>query len=246
VSVDWLPADWPPPAGVVAGCTLRTGGVSRGAYRSLNLGDHVGDDPHDVAENRRRFVAGIGLPAEPHWLAQVHGSTVRVDPAAGEEGDACYTRAADVVCAVLVADCLPVLMAAQDGSEVAAAHAGWRGLAAGVIENTLARFASSPEDIRAWLGPAIAEPAFEVGDEVREAFRRQDEGAGACFRRNERGRWQADLYGLARRRLARAGVRQVYGGRACTHAEARRFFSYRRDGQCGRMAAFIYRAARNA
>jgi len=243
VSIDWLRADWPSPEGVVAGCTLRTGGVSRGSYRSLNLGDHVGDDRQAVAENRRRFVAGLGLPAEPHWLDQVHGNTLRVDPATGDEGDACYTRRADVVCAVLVADCLPVLFAAQDGSEVAAAHAGWRGLAAGVIETAVARFNSSPENILAWLGPAISKSAFEVGDEVREAFQREDDGAGACFSRNERGRWQADLYGLARRRLAKAGVRQVYGGGDCTHAEAGRFFSYRRDGQCGRMAAFIYRAA---
>lgn len=246
MSFDWLPADWPSPAGIVAGCTLRTGGVSRGTYRSLNLGDHVDDDPVAVAENRRRFVAGLDLPAEPAWLTQVHGNTLRVDPKVGEEGDACYTRRADAVCAVLVADCLPVLFAAGDGSEVAAAHAGWRGLAAGVIEATLARFDSPPDNILAWLGPAISQAAFEVGDEVHEAFLRQDEGAGACFRMNDRGRWQADLYGLARRRLAGAGVRQVYGGGACTYGEADHFFSYRRDGQCGRMAAFIYRTAQNA
>jgi YfiH family protein len=246
MSVAWLPAEWPPVPGIVAGCTLRTGGVSRGAYRSLNLGAHVGDDPQAVAENRRRFLADVGLPAEPAWLGQVHGTAVSVDPAPGIEADACYTTRAGAVCAVLVADCLPVLIAAADGSEVAAAHAGWRGLAAGVLENTIAGFRSDRETLLAWLGPAISQAAFEVGDDVRDAFLAQDARAAGCFLANERGRWQADLYGLARQRLRAAGVTRVVGGDFCTFADAERFFSYRRDGQCGRMAAFICRAMENA
>jgi YfiH family protein len=246
MSVAWRRAEWPAAPGIVAGCTLRTGGVSRGVYRSLNLGAHVGDDPQAVAENRRRFLADTGLPAEPAWLDQVHGSAVAVDPAPGVEADACYTTRTGAVCAVLVADCLPVLLTAADGSELAAAHAGWRGLAAGVLENTIAGFRSDPGAILAWLGPAISQAAFEVGDDVRDAFLVRDARAAGCFLANDRGRWQADLYGLARRRLSAAGVTKVFGGDSCTCADTERFFSYRRDGQCGRMAAFICRMAENA
>lgn len=236
-----IAADWPGPGGIVAGCTIRTGGVSEGPYRSLNIGDHVGDDPAAVVENRRRFLAACELPNEPGWLNQVHGTRVVIDPAAGDEGDAALTRTPGVVCAVMVADCLPVLLCSDDGREVAAAHAGWRGLAGGILESTIAAFDAAPGQLSAWLGPAISQDAFEVGAEVREAFLQADEASAADFSPNENGRWQADLFGLARRRLAAAGVGSLFGGGLCTYTEPARFFSYRRDGQCGRMAAFIYR-----
>ena len=242
----WIPADWRAPPGVFAGCTTRIGGISTGIYESLNLGDHVGDDPLAVVENRQRFKAMCDLPAEPRWLSQVHGSDVARDPEAGTEADAAVTALADSVCVVMVADCLPVLFASADGREIAAAHAGWRGLAAGVLESTVAAFAVPAGEIRAWLGPAISAAEFEVGEEVRDAFCSFDGTAITCFRRNDRGRWQADLYGLARQRLDRAGVTEVSGGGLCTYRDQDRFFSYRRDGQCGRMAAFVFRRAENA
>jgi YfiH family protein len=239
--IDWIPADWPADGAVVAGCTCRSGGVSSGVYSSLNLGAHVGDDPENVRLNRLRFVEACGLPAEPAWLSQVHGIDVAIEPRLGEVADAALSRTPGTICAVMVADCLPVLLATEDGGEVAAAHAGWRGLAAGVLERTVRAFDATPETIVAWLGPAISQPAFEVGDEVRAAFLEVDAGAQDCFRPNRAGRWQADLYGLARRRLEAAGVTRVSGGGFCTYADGERFFSFRRDGQCGRMACFVVR-----
>lgn len=241
--IDWLSADWPAPEGVVAGCSCRSGGVSEGPFTSLNLGDHVGDNAKDVQENRRRFSRGCRLPAEPVWLNQVHGTAVVVDPATAEvpQADAILTSRTNSVCAVLTADCVPVVFAADDGTQVGVAHAGWRGLCAGVLEATVAEFAQPPSAVLAWLGPAISQAAFEVGAEVRAEFVRHNEQAGTCFRPNGRGRWQADLYALARLRLAQAGVERVFGGEYCTFGEPERFFSYRRDGQCGRMASFVFR-----
>ena len=237
----FIAADWSAPGGVVAGCTTRRGGVSGAAFRSLNLGDHVGDDAAAVSENRRRFVAARGLPGEPRWLRQVHGADVIVEPVAGDEADAALSRTAGVVCTVMVADCLPVLICSNDGREIAATHGGWRGLAAGVLENTVAAFDTLPGQLCAWLGPAISQRAFEVGDEVRRAFIGGNADAAASFVRNDNGRWQADLFDLARQRLNAVGVGNVSGGGLCTYSDPERFFSYRRDGQCGRMAAFIYR-----
>lgn len=242
MSAAWLRPDWPAPAGIVAGTTTRAGGVSEGVFASLNLGGHVGDDPSRVAENRRRFVADCGLRAEPGWLTQVHGTAVRVaGSTAPPEADAAIARDPGSTAAVLTADCLPILLCADRGDEIAAIHAGWRGLAAGIVAETIVRMKTPPERLLAWLGPAISQPAFEVGDEVRAAFAAADPGSRACFRRNDRGRWQADLYALARRRLGGAGVDAVYGGGLCTFTDRTRFFSYRRDGQCGRMATFIHR-----
>lgn len=242
MTVEWLAADWPVPEKVVAGTTYRGGGVSEGPWDSLNLGAHVGDDADAVRENRRRFVAACGLPGEPSWIDQVHGTRVATPgTASAGPADAMVADRAGAVCAVLTADCLPVVFAADDGSEVGVAHAGWRGLAAGVLESTLAALNTPPWRVLAWLGPAISQDAFEVGNEVRTAFLRDDPAAAPCFRGNERGRWQADLCALARRRLERSGVAGVYGGGRCTHGEPDAFFSYRRDGQCGRMATFIYR-----
>jgi len=241
-----IPAGWHAPSGIVAGCTTRLGGVSNGVYESLNLGGHVGDNSRAVVENRKRFRTLCDLPAEPLWLNQVHGCNIVRDPAVGAEADAAYTSLSDNVCVVMVADCLPVLFASADGTEIAAAHAGWRGLAAGVLENSVAEFAAPAAEIMAWLGPAISSAEFEVGDEVRDAFCAFDEAAANCFRRNRRDRWQADLYGLARQRLERAGVGEISGGEFCTYREPDRFFSYRRDGPCGRMAAFVFRRAADA
>jgi YfiH family protein len=247
VSNGWIPADWPAPHNVVAGTTTRVGGISTGAYESLNLGAHVGDDPGAVTANRERFVTLCGLPREPDWLTQVHGTTVRV---AGEthsvaansaDADAAIARDPSAVVAVLTADCLPILLCAGNGTEIAAIHAGWRGLAAGVIATTLSHMATAPGGLLAWMGPAISQSAFEVGGEVRQAFVEQEAAATACFESNERGRWQADLYAIARLQLDSAGVGAVYGGGFCTFGDPGRFFSYRRDGRCGRMASFICR-----
>lgn len=243
MSMVWIRAEWPAPPGIVAGTTTRSGGVSAGVYASMNLGAHVGDDPQRVAENRRRFVAGCGIGAAPDWLNQVHGTAVRIagDPAP-VEADAAIAREPGTTVAVLTADCLPILLCAEGGDEIAAIHAGWRGLAAGVIEATVSRMTTSPQQMLAWIGPAISQPSFEVGGEVRAAFIETDPGAESCFLENHRGRWQADLYGLAGRRLGTMGVSAVHGGGFCTFNDSERFFSYRRDGQCGRMATFIHRS----
>lgn len=244
MTLAWLDADWPAPANVTAGTTFRSGGVSEGSFTSLNLGAHVGDDSGHVARNRRRFMEAAGLPAEPVWLNQVHGIEVLVNPADSVErqpADAVVCRTAGKVAAVLTADCLPVLFASLDDSEVAAAHAGWRGLAAGILEATVRAMRTQPERLLAWLGPAISQQAFEVGAEVRERFCDLDPNCAQHFAVNERRRWQADLYGLARLRLNAVGVNRISGGDRCTFAEKDRFFSYRRDGECGRMCSFVFR-----
>jgi YfiH family protein len=242
---DWLTPEWPAPARVRAAFTLRTGGVSAPPFHSLNVGDHVGDHPEAVDENRRRIRCRLELPEEPAWLEQVHGVEIADLDAApsAAPADASFTRMAGRVCAVQVADCLPVLLASRTGSAVAAAHCGWRGLAGGVLEATFAALGVPAQELCAWLGPAIGPGAFEVGPEVRAAFLAQDAGAAAAFTANPRGRWQCDLFELARQRLAALGVSAVYGGGVCTHDDPQRFFSYRRDGRCGRMAALIWLAA---
>lgn len=244
-SVAWIRADWPASAAIVAGTTCRTGGVSKNSYASLNLAAHVGDDESCVEANRRRFARQCNLPGDPPWLTQVHGTTVvRADEPGDSSGaDAVITTSADRVCAVLTADCLPVLFASDDGREIAAAHAGWRGLCDGVLEATVGAFEALPSQLMAWFGPAISRRAFEVGDEVRDRFLAEDAGASACFEKNARGRWQADLYGLAALRLRNAGVSKLYGGGRCTFEEPEAFFSHRRDGQCGRMATFVFRSS---
>ncbi|HUL19476.1 MAG TPA: peptidoglycan editing factor PgeF [Steroidobacteraceae bacterium] len=242
-----LEPSWPAPDRVRAAFTLRSGGVSVAPFDTLNVGAHVGDLPRHVQENRARVRAALALPCEPRWLEQVHGRDVieirAADPDTPPRADAAIARERGAVVVVQVADCLPVLFAAVDGSCVAAAHAGWRGLAAGVLEATLGRLGIDPSHLLAWLGPAIGPQHFEVGAEVRDAFLAQDLAAAGAFRANARGRWQCDLPALARRRLEQAGVRQVFGGEWCTYADRGRFFSYRRDGQCGRMAALIWLTA---
>lgn len=244
---DFIVPDWPAAAGIRAAFSLRTGGVSQPPFDTCNIASHVADDPRAVAENRGRLKASLALPAEPVWLEQVHGHRVADLDARGQSGspgpaDAAVSRVAGRVCAIQVADCLPVLFASADGSTIGAAHAGWRGLAGGVLEATVGAMNVAPGRLLAWLGPAIGQAHFEVGEEVRAAFRAADPGAAAAFSPNPRGRWQCDLYALARRRLAALGVASVHGGGWCTYADAGRFFSYRRDGRCGRMAALIWRA----
>ena len=243
MTISWIDAQWPAPPNVHAGTTLRHGGVSKGIYASLNLGAHVADDAASVDENRRRFVKTCGLPAEPVWLQQTHSVNVAVDaePLPDPGTDAFISKKSQTVGVVLTADCLPVVFAAADGSEVAIAHAGWRGLCDGILEATLRGMATAPAGLLAWLGPAISQPAFEVGAEVRQQFVDHQSAAAEHFTQNERGRYQADLYGLATQRLARAGLTAVFGGDRCTWSESADFFSYRRDGQCGRMATFVYR-----
>lgn len=245
--VQVLLPDWPAPATVRAAFTLRTGGVSAPPFDSLNVGLHVGDEAAAVTENRERVRRHLRLPAEPQWIEQVHGTEVldldralRSGTSQPGPADAVLTRRVDQVCAVQVADCLPVLFAVRDATVIAAAHAGWRGLAAGVLEATVAALAVEPARVMAWLGPAIGPAHFEVGDEVRAAFLARDPGAVTAFARNPIGRWQADLAALARRRLAALGVTAVFGGHWCTYGDRARFFSYRRDGRCGRMAALIW------
>jgi YfiH family protein len=274
--------EWPAPPGVRAAFTLRTGGVSAAPYDSLNMGAAIGDAPEAVAENRRLVREALGLPCEPVWLEQVHGTHVVAlgggawagggdtagsggasaggrDAAVGNggahaardragavaavavpKGDASVAWGPGRVCAIRVADCMPVLFAARDGGVVGAAHAGWRGLAGGVLEATVARMGVPASQLIAWMGPAIGQANFEVGEDVRLAFTGVDPEAASAFVPNARGRWQCDLYALARRRLAAMGVSGVYGGGWCTFADSERFFSYRRSSQCGRMAALIW------
>lgn len=232
--------DWPAPPGVRAWVTER--GTGAGRYGSLNLASHVGDDAAAVAANRARLRAGLGLPSEPVWLEQVHGTRVLdLDAEAVAAADGAVTSRAGVVCAVLTADCLPVLLADSAGRRVGVAHAGWRGLLHGVLPAAVRALGGPPDRLIAWLGPAIGPSAYEVGAEVRDAFVAAEPRAAARFAANARGRWQADLYGLARDSLAAAGVAAIFGGGFCTFRESARFFSHRREAPCGRMATLIWR-----
>lgn len=237
----WIVPQWDAPSRVGALVTTRAGGVSQGAYAGLNLGTHVGDAASSVARNQALLESV--LPSQPVWLEQVHGAdVVDADGVAGRaRGDASVARGSGVVCAVLTADCLPVLFADMQGTVVAAAHAGWRGLADGVLERTVEAMAVPPHAVCAWLGPAIGQPAFEVGEEVRTAFIRADDQAVEAFVPGRaEAKWHADLWMLARQRLLCAGVRHISGGGMCTYSDARRFYSYRRDGACGRFASLVW------
>ncbi len=239
-------ADWPAPLSIKTAISTREGGVSLPPYDGLNLGSHVNDRPDAVAQNRQLFRQQAKMPAEPSWLNQVHGTDcVVLDQTDFSMGpvtaDASATKTKGLVAVVLTADCLPVLFCDAAGTQVAAAHAGWRGLVDGVLEQTLAQF-SDPTTVMAWLGPAIGPTAFEVGAEVRLAFIEKDAKADAAFVAvpNKTGKWLADLHQLARLRLNACGVSQVYGGGFCTYTDSQAFYSYRRDGQTGRMASCIW------
>jgi YfiH family protein len=233
--------DWPAPVRVHAYTTTRAGGVSQPPFDTLNLGGHAGDDFQAVAENRRRLAPALGLPGKPRWLRQIHGDrVVELDGKAPVGGaDAAISRRPGEVCVVTTADCLPVLLSNRAGTTVAAVHAGWRGLAAGIVKAAVAALDEPPNAILVWLGPAIGPSAYQVGDTVREAFLAADAGAGVAFTASA-GAWLCDLYTLARRQLAACGVTAIYGGGFCTYSENARFFSYRRDGRCGRMASLIW------
>lgn len=240
--MDLIVPTWPAPTPVKAFTTLRRGGVSLAPYDSFNLGDHVGDEPEHVRVNREHLHRAAGLPTEPCWLRQVHGIDV-VDVADAEPGSAAdggFTTDRNKVCVVLTADCLPILLCDRRGTTVAALHAGWRGLAAGIVEAGIARLGVPGASLLAWLGPAIGPTAFEVGDDVRDAFVGADAETAGAFTPNPRARWRADLYRLARRRLERHGVGAIYGGDYCTYTQADLFYSYRRDGTTGRMASLIW------
>ena len=241
-TIDPVVPDWPVPTTVKALITTRAGGVSQAPYATLNLGTAVGDDPVAVRENRARFRSL--LPSEPRWLRQVHGTRV-VDAATVAilvEADGSHTTAPGVVCVVQMADCMPVLFADRAGTRVAAAHAGWRGLAAGVLDETVRALDTDPAELIAWMGPAIGPTAFEVGDDVRDAFLTSSPEAHAAFVPHAPGKWLADLFLLGRQRLRGLGIGAIHGGGLCTVTDSRRFFSHRRDRVSGRMAAAIWLA----
>jgi YfiH family protein len=239
----YLTPNWPAPAHVKAYATLRFDGNSQGPYASFNLGKG-GDSLENVLANRQRLMAELQLPQEPLWLNQVHGiQAVQADAATtqGPEADAAFTSIPNVVCTVMTADCLPLLFCNARGDQVAAVHAGWRGLSAGIIEATLQHLQQPREQWLVWLGPAIGPTIFEVGDEVRQAFLQHDPEASAAFKATATDKWLADLYLLARQRLQACGVSRIYGGEFCTYSDASRFFSYRRGlGKTGRMASLIW------
>ncbi|MBU6508981.1 MAG: peptidoglycan editing factor PgeF [Gammaproteobacteria bacterium] len=242
MAADWITPDWPAPATVRAVSTTRSGGVSKGAYASFNLGAHVGDDPRAVAENRLFLRSELNLSREPRWLKQVHGGRV-VNLTGGEVREPCdaaVARSAGEICVIMTADCLPVLFCDRRGETVAAAHCGWRSLTAGILENTLAAMRVPSEEILAWLGPAIGPDVYQVGDDVRAALTAEQPEAEQAFEPQRPGRWLCDLCQLASQRLRRAGVTHIYGGGFCTYSDRERFFSYRRDGECGRMANLIW------
>lgn len=238
---NWLEADWPAPANVHAVTTLRNGGISQGNYADFNLATHVGDDLASVLNNRERLKQQLALPADPVWLEQVHGKTVlQADQVIGiQAADASFTHSANSVCAVMTADCLPVAFCTTDGQGIAVAHAGWRGLLAGILGETCK--ALEPKAIIAWLGPAIGADSFEVGVEVREAFVAKNAAFANAFVQRDAQHFLADIYQLARIDLLSCGVSQVFGGGYCTVTDADRFFSYRRNSVTGRMATLIWR-----
>ncbi len=244
----WLVPDWPAPSHVHARITTRQmPGTSRPPFDRCNLGNRCGDEAETVAANRARLVELFNLPAKPLWLRQVHGTSVidadDVCLASEPEADAAFTHSADVVLAVLTADCLPVLFCSAGGQEVAVAHAGWRGLANGILESTLERFNTDPARTLAWLGPSIGAASYEIGEEVRQAFVDHDAGAAAAFAATRPGHWQCDLSELARRRLGAAGITRISGGGFDTRSDTR-FFSYRENPQSGRFASLIWRSPR--
>lgn len=249
-SNDYLIPDWDAPANVYAAMTLRTGGVSQGSYASLNPAAHVEDQEAAVLENRRRIKIDLKLPSEPFWLQQVHSANVvEIGPYTNPSGfqdltglitaDASFTRDSQTVCAVLTADCLPLLFCSADGEKIAAVHAGWRGLAGGIITNAVR--ALQTDELKVWLGAAIGPCCFEIGAEVCEAFVSKNPDFAAAFNEAGSGKYMADIYQLARTELASRGIHQVYGGGLCTVCDAQRFYSYRRDTRTGRMASLIWK-----
>ena len=241
-SPGFIRPDWPAPAGVHALVTLRSGGYSRGPYASFNLAAHTDDDPQAVHKNRRLLRDYFALPDEPVWLQQVHSNRVisAANDARDSEADGSWSDTPGQVCVVMTADCLPVLICDQSGSRVAAAHAGWRGLHAGVITSAVNALQSDPSGLLVWLGPAIGPRAFEVGEEVIQAFIEKNSENESAFVQTDQQHWLCDIYQLARIELAGLGIHAVFGGGDCTYSDAQRFYSFRRDGRTGRMASLIW------
>lgn len=244
---DFLTPDWPAPANIKAFTTTRKTGLSEGSYACFNIATHVNDNGQHVKQNRERLKQELNLLNEPIWLEQVHGTQVlnadQCPPGNSQtcQADASYTCLSNKTCVVMTADCLPVLICNRQGTKVAAVHAGWRGLQAGVIESTIDAMQEDPQDLLLWFGPAIGPEAFEVGDEVRQAFIDELPETAEAFRFHNPGHWLADIYQLARMRLQKKSVDQIYGGGLCTYTDRERFYSYRRDGETGRMASLIWR-----
>ena len=239
---EFIIPDWPAPGNIRATVSTRRGGYSKPPFDGFNLGDHVGDESDAVNKNRRLLNEALSLPGEPAWLEQIHTTNV-VNAAkvnSPVRADASFTAEKNMVCVVMTADCLPVFFCSEDGSEVAVVHAGWRGLAAGVLEATVKKLKSPAKEIMAWMGPAIGPEYFEVGGEVRDAFMKQNPATENAFSKNQNGKWLADIYSLARVRLEQVGVRNISGGDFCTYKNAEQFYSYRRDGKTGRMASLIW------
>jgi YfiH family protein len=237
--------DWPAPANIKAVMTTRHGGVSLPPFDGLNLGDHVDDDPKAVQTNRQQLATDLSLPTQPAWLTQVHGIAVADCKSAQstDEADAIVGTNQNDVCAIMTADCLPVLFCNTQGTVIAAAHAGWRGLASGVLETTIANMKCDNKEILVWMGAAIGPDAFEVGDEVRENFVTQDPKSSGAFTTLSNEKWLADIYKLARIRFSQVGIpkENIYGGGRCTYKETTEFYSYRRESRTGRMASLIWR-----
>lgn len=239
--IETIMPDWPAPAGIKACCTTRRGGYSKAPFDSLNLGLHVGDREADVMRNRERLREQLVLPDEPCWINQTHGvDVVTLETDLRRDADAAVTRAPGYVAAVMTADCLPILLCNRQGSEVAAVHAGWRGLQAGIIQATLAAMRSPGTDLLAWIGPSISQACFEVGDEVYAAFVATDPASASCFQANRPGHWLCDLGGIAASWLIELGVRQVARSPHCSYRDAGLFYSYRRETVTGRMASLIW------
>ncbi|MDP6437274.1 MAG: peptidoglycan editing factor PgeF [Gammaproteobacteria bacterium] len=241
---EFIRADWPAPDNVHAFTTSRRGGFSTDSFASLNIADHVGDDPQRVALNREQVRGALDLPEEPRWLTQVHGNTVVCadEIAAGAEADAVWTDNPGIVCAVMTADCLPVLFCTRDGSRIAAAHAGWRGLCEGIIEatvNSLLTEGTKADDLLVWLGPAIAPDAYEVDSKVYHALIKHAPECERSFSPSRPGRWKLDLYKVASGILATFGITDITGGEYCTFSD-QRFFSHRRLAPTGRQASIIW------
>jgi YfiH family protein len=239
---NWLIPDWPASKNIQAVTTTRQGGVSNTPFDRMNLGDHVNDDSRAVQQNRQRLKDTLHLSKSPIWLKQIHSALISNldDDSPLMDADAAVTTQKQQACVVMTADCLPVLFCDSSGSVVAAAHAGWRGLHASVLEKTVESMNAKPENIMAWLGPAIGPSAFEVGSEVRQAFMDVQAQAEKAFQEKSNGKWLADIYLLAKQRLNAIGVSQIYGGGECTYTDSERFYSYRREVKTGRMASLIW------
>lgn len=239
--MNWIKPDWPAPSNVYAVSTSKSGGVSQGIFNSLNLALHVNDNAENVAKNRRILLRTLKLPNEPVWMQQEHGiKVIKADQSIRiETADAGYTDKADTICAVLTADCLPILLTSTDGTKIAAIHAGWRGLLAGVVASTVNTMGTI--DLMAWFGPAIGSGCFEVGTEVKDAFVKKSAKFSKAFTQKNENKYLVDIYRLAKLELASIGISQVYGGDFCTVTDKERFYSYRRDGETGRMATLIWR-----